>query len=220
MSDTPITTDSKPLTPNRAEQTRQTRERLMAAALQLLTAERSFSQLSLREVSRQAGLAAPSFYHHFPDMTALGLALIDEAGVTLRRMQRDSRSRALKQGADNAIDASLQTFFVYMDEHPALFRLLIREHNTGALPFRKAIDRELDWCVDELTTDVNALLEQEGRHSDARLLAEIAVLITLEAAAAMQDASPTERLSWQQRLHRKLMLVVLGARAMATASGK
>ena len=49
-----------------------TRRAIVAAALHLL-AERSFSGLSLREVTREAGIVPAAFYRHFDSMEALGL---------------------------------------------------------------------------------------------------------------------------------------------------
>ena len=60
----------------------------MDSALDLLSPERVFSSLSLREVTRGAGIAPTSFYRHFDDMNALGLALVAEAGLALRQLLR------------------------------------------------------------------------------------------------------------------------------------
>ena len=53
-----------------------TRRAIVAAALTLLE-EQSFSALSLREVTREAGIAPTAFYRHFESMEALGLVLIE-----------------------------------------------------------------------------------------------------------------------------------------------
>ena len=55
----------------------ETRRSLIVAAFDQLSAERSFSNLSLREVAREAGIAPTSFYRHFRDMEELGLTLVD-----------------------------------------------------------------------------------------------------------------------------------------------
>jgi AcrR family transcriptional regulator len=39
---------------------------------------RSFVSISLREVTREAGVVPTAFYRHFKDMDELGLALVDE----------------------------------------------------------------------------------------------------------------------------------------------
>ena len=74
---------------SREEQKFQTRRTLMRAALTLMTEGSSFGALSLRGVTREAGLAPTAFYRHFKDMEELGLVLVDETFVTLRRLLRD-----------------------------------------------------------------------------------------------------------------------------------
>jgi len=55
----------------RAIQKEKTRRALVNAAFNQLSAEKSFSNLSLREVAREAGIAPTSFYRHFSDMDEL-----------------------------------------------------------------------------------------------------------------------------------------------------
>ena len=69
----------------RAQQKEKTRRALIDAAFNQLSAEKSFSNLSLREVAREAEIAPTSFYRHFKDMDELGLAMVDEAGLVLRQ---------------------------------------------------------------------------------------------------------------------------------------
>ena len=66
----------------------------MAAALRLLE-DRSFAALSLREVTREAGIVPAAFYRHFESMEALGLVLIDESFRRLRDMLRAARAGKL-----------------------------------------------------------------------------------------------------------------------------
>ena len=77
----------------RAIQKEKTRRALIDAAFNQLSAEKSFSNLSLREVAREAGIAPTSFYRHFSDMDELGLEMVDEAGLTLRQLMRQARKR-------------------------------------------------------------------------------------------------------------------------------
>ena len=92
----------------RAQQKEKTRRQLIDAALSQLSAERSFSSLSLREVAKEAGLAPTSFYRHFADMDELGLTLVDEAGLTLRQLMRQARQRIEKGGS--VINISVRTY--------------------------------------------------------------------------------------------------------------
>ena len=75
----------------RQERKQLTRQALLDAALELLE-EQSFSSLSLRQVTRAAGIVPTAFYRHFDDMEELGLVLIDESFRTLRTMIRAARA--------------------------------------------------------------------------------------------------------------------------------
>ena len=74
---------------SRKEQKEKTRQKLMDAARAELASGRSFDTLSLREISKLAGIAPTSFYRHFHDMEGLGLALIEEHGVALVTLMKD-----------------------------------------------------------------------------------------------------------------------------------
>jgi AcrR family transcriptional regulator len=68
---------------------RRTRDRLGEALVELIQ-EKRFDDISVREVSRKAGVGRSTFYAHFPDKEALFLAEIDDG---LRAMA-SSLSRA------------------------------------------------------------------------------------------------------------------------------
>ena len=104
----------------RAVQKEKTRRQLINAALGQLSAERSFSSLSLREVAKEAGLAPTSFYRHFSDMDELGLTLVDEAGLTLRQLMRQARQRIEKGGS--VIRISVLTFMEFIENNDNIFR--------------------------------------------------------------------------------------------------
>ncbi len=92
----------------RAQQKERTRRSLIDAAFRLVTAESSYSNLSLREVAREAGIAPTSFYRHFSDMEELGLTMVDEGGLTLRQLMRQARQRIATGGS--VIRTSVETF--------------------------------------------------------------------------------------------------------------
>ena len=122
---------------SRAEQKSRTRRALMDAALAQLSADRSFGSLSLREVTRQAGLAPTSFYRHFTDLDELGMTLVDEGGVALRQLMRQARRRIVRNGDDgSAIATSIDTFMEYLQGNANLFRLMLRERTGLSEHFR------------------------------------------------------------------------------------
>ena len=86
-------------------------QRLISSVL-----KKVFSNLSLREVSREAGIAPTSFYRHFKDMDELGLSMVDEAGLILRQLMRQARKRIEDGGSVIAI--SVETFFEFIANRP------------------------------------------------------------------------------------------------------
>jgi AcrR family transcriptional regulator len=121
---------------------------LIDAALNQLSSERSFSNLSLREVAKEAGLAPTAFYRHFTDMDELGLTLVDEAGLTLRQLMRQARQRIAKGGS--VIQISVQTFMELIESNGNIFQLLLRERSGTSAAFRAAVTREIRYFTMEL----------------------------------------------------------------------
>ncbi|MBV7388848.1 HTH-type transcriptional repressor FabR [Pasteurellaceae bacterium TAE3-ERU1] len=191
----------------RAQQKEKTRRALIDAAFNQLSAEKSFSNLSLREVAREAGIAPTSFYRHFRDMDELGLTMVDEAGLILRQLMRQARKRIEKGGSVIAI--SVETFFEFIAERPNMFRLLLRESSGTSQAFRTAAAREIKHFVDELVE----YIAQRNDFSDyvAYIQAEGMVTIVFTAGANALDMSAKERLALQERVTLQLKMLARGA---------
>src|ERR1700753_474647 len=121
--------------PSREERKEATRRAIIAAALKLLQ-ERSFSALSLREVTREVGIVPAAFYRHFDSMEALGLVLIDESFRTLRDTLREAR--AGKLDPTRVIESSVEILVGSVAERREHWRLIGRERNSGLV---------VVWCV-------------------------------------------------------------------------
>ena len=74
----------QPVSESRRERKQRTRADLLAGGAAAARRTTSFSSLSLREVTREAGVVPTAFYRHFANMEELGLALVDESFRTLR----------------------------------------------------------------------------------------------------------------------------------------
>ncbi len=192
----------------RAQQKEKTRRQLIEAALNQLSAERSFSSLSLREVAKEAGLAPTSFYRHFSDMDELGLTLVDEAGLTLRQLMRQSRQRIAKGGS--VIQISVQTFMEFIESNGNIFRLLLRERSGTSAAFRAAVSREIRYFTLELCDYL-----QHANKLDAEvsyLQANAAVTIVFSAgsdALDVDDKVELEQLAY--RTIQQLRYIARGA---------
>jgi TetR/AcrR family transcriptional regulator, fatty acid biosynthesis regulator len=195
---------------NRAQQKEKTRRAIIDAAFRLLSQERSYSSLSLREVSREAGIAPTSFYRHFQDMEELGLTLVDEGGVALRQLMRKARQRMLDRG--RVINTSVETFMEFIHNSPHVFRLLLRERSGTSLAFRKAVSRELKYFVVELADYIQHT--QKYPAESAKIQAEAMVILVFNAGAEALDSNLAERKLLTEKAITQLQFVARGAEAL------
>ncbi|EKF75578.1 TetR family transcriptional regulator [Alcanivorax hongdengensis A-11-3] len=130
----------------------QTREALMEAALDLVIKKGPFSSLSLREVTKKAGVVPTAFYRHFPDMSALGLTLLDESFRSLRQMMRQVRQEELP--TERMIRGSMEIYFNYVRDNRAHFLFVAKELYGGTPTMRSAIRREIRLFTSELAMDM------------------------------------------------------------------
>ncbi len=195
----------------RAQQKEKTRRQLIDAALSQLSAERSFSSLSLREVAKEAGLAPTSFYRHFSDMDELGLTLVDEAGLALRQLMRQARLRIAKGGS--VIQISVITFMEFIETNANELRLLLRERSGTSAAFRAAVSREIRYFTVELS---EYLQQANGLEAEiAYLQANAAVTIVFSAGADALDVDKKEREQLTQRTIAQLRFIAKGALLMS-----
>lgn len=191
----------------RAQQKKRTRRSLIDAAFRLVTAERSYSNLSLREVAREAGIAPTSFYRHFSDMEELGLTMVDEGGLTLRQLMRQARQRIETGGS--LIKTSVETFMEFVENNPNIFRVLLRERSGTSAAFRAAVSRELRHFCAELTDYIE--LVSDFSRDEAAIQSEAMVTIVFNAGAEALDLSNEERQALSLRTIMQLRMIAKGA---------
>ncbi|MFC3149611.1 HTH-type transcriptional repressor FabR [Litoribrevibacter euphylliae] len=199
----------------RAEQKEKTRRAIMEAALKQIGQDKAFSNLSLREVAREAGIAPTSFYRHFQDLDELGLALVDEAGVSLRQLMRKARKRIAQNGG-TAIRTSVETFLEFLHSNPNLFRLLLREKAGISSELRQAIQREIEHFVSELTEYLDAQAKMRSqtlfRHD---LVAHAMVTIVFNLGADALDQSKAQKKLIGEEMIMQLRMLMMGSELMS-----
>ena len=132
----------------RDERKQQSRQALLDAALLLSTSGRAFSSMSLREMTRHAGLVPAAFYRHFANMDQLGLELIDQAALHLKGVLHQLGQAYLYQ-PNAKTKVSLDIFFQAVAHHPEPWIFLISERWGGSAALRLAIDREIQFLIDD-----------------------------------------------------------------------
>jgi len=198
----------------KAEQKEKTRRAILDAALKLLSADRSFSSLTLREVAREANIAPTSFYRHFHELEDLGLALVDESGLALRQLLRQARKLILAKGG--VIRSSVETFMEYLEKNPNHFRLIIREKAGGSQRYRAAIKSEVDHFISELENDLVLISRQQNKLiANSRLVAEACVTIVFNLGGQALDIPKNKRPELAENIMLQLRMVMAGAQLLA-----
>ncbi len=202
----------------REEKKLQTRQALIEAALTLMHEGGGFSGLSLREVSRQAGLVPTGFYRHFPDMEALGLDLATEACLSLRRTMREVRLRA--QGGAAVLE-SVKALVAFIREQPLYFEFLARERAGGPPALRHAIHREISGFVGELAEDLSKWpayhrFPSEDLFMLADLVVNTVIHLALDLLAQSYDEDEAELIN---RTAKQLRLIMIGAMSWKPEKG-
>jgi AcrR family transcriptional regulator len=193
----------------REQRKQRTRESIIDAALRLL-ADDSFSGLSLREVTREAGIVPGAFYRHFESMEAFGLVLIDECFASLRDMLRDARGGELD--TEHIIESSMDVLSRSVEDNRPQWRFITRERNSGVSVLRYAIRTEIRLITSELATDL-ARFPQLSRWSteDLNVLASLFVNSMVQIAEALEDTDDAAaRAEIRRTAVKQLRMIVVG----------
>lgn len=98
------------------------RQEILDAAVALLGRAASDDGVTLRDIARQAGIAAPSIYSHFADRAAVIDAVVAESFAELKAV-----AHAAGDGADRPVDrlrALCAAYVRFGREHPGRYRIL------------------------------------------------------------------------------------------------
>ena len=187
----------------REERKQQSRQAIMDAVLQLSSAGRAFSSISLREISRQIGLVPTAFYRHFQDMDALALDLVDQVALHIKGILHQLGQGYLYQ-PDAQTETALTLFFKSVDQRPQQWIFLISERWGGSAVLRQAIAREIDFLIEDLANDLQRVESvQHFQHAeDLHVLANILINLLLNWAMnwiSLGQQFEAEKLQQQQQ---------------------
>jgi AcrR family transcriptional regulator len=190
---------------------------IVNAAVSLLGTHRSVSSLGLREIARAANIAPNSFYRHFRDVDELTVALIDQAGRSLRGIIREARLRLSPERS--AIRTSVEVFMDQLDSEDKYLEILLREMSVGSDAFRHAADRELSHFEDELCEELIRIQTEIGANTYQPALAAKAITrLVFAMGVTAVDASEEQRTEITEQTVIMLRMIMTGAQTLAKQS--
>jgi AcrR family transcriptional regulator len=199
--------------PSRAERKQRTRSRLLEAALRLMSEGRGFTSLGLREITRAAGVVPASFYRHFRDLDELAMALVEETGMTLRRLLREARQVGVPPM--HIIRHSVQIYERYVEQHRLHIMFMAGERWGGSPLIRRAIRYEVQHFTTEMAQDLRELKLLPRLSTPAlQMVCGLVVNTMLNAASDILDLPAGQPLMQQELVEnfvRQLRVIFLGA---------
>ncbi|WP_113863289.1 MULTISPECIES: TetR family transcriptional regulator [Marinobacter] len=191
----------------------ETREKLMGAALALVGKGRHFASLGIREVTRQAGVVPTSFYRHFRNMDDLGLQLVDELGLVLRRMMREARANVLQ--SDKLIEESVAIFVAHAQTNRNFFMFMAQGLAGESRAVQEGIRSEMRFFASELANDLRRLrLMDHLSDADLDLTCDLVVRTVAFSLTDLLSVSPDDDYQVGQirkRTSRFLQMIFVGA---------
>ncbi len=186
----------------------------MEAALSLMHSGRGFGSLSLREVTRLAGVVPTAFYRHFSDMDELGLALVAEVGQTFRATLREVRRNEFELGG--LIEASTRIFLDAVQANHNQFLFLAREQYGGSQAVRQALGELRQLITDDLATDLR-LMNRLPQLDDAALgvLSDLVVKTVFATLPELIDppaANLPPHLQPEAKITQQLRFIMIGGK--------
>jgi AcrR family transcriptional regulator len=206
---------------SRSERKAVTHRSLLNAALTLVGEGRSFSGIALREIARQAGMVPNAFYRHFRNTDELGLELVEEMGITLRRLLREARQVDVAEG--DMVRRSVKVYQNYVKANRLQFLFISSERSGGSRILRLAIRNDVTHFTNEMAQDFRALgLYKDLPTPRLQMVCGLIVMTMLAAATDILDLPADQPIledEMAENFVHQLKIILLGAGAWREWSG-
>jgi AcrR family transcriptional regulator len=198
-----------------------TRASLLQAALTLMGEGRNFTSLGLREIAREAGVTPNAFYRHFRNTDELGLVLVEEVGITLRRLLREARTMDVAPG--DVLRRSVSVYQNYVKLNRPQFMFIASERSGGSRILRLAIRNDITHFTNEMAQDLRMRgLYAQLPTASLQMVCSMLVMTMLGAATDILDLPPEQPLLEAEMLENfvhQLKIILSGAARLNASLG-
>ncbi len=167
----------------KSQQRLRTHRALMLAVIKLMGDDRSFSSISLREVTREAGVVPATFYRHFNEMEDLAVELVEYCFRPLENLVMGVRMRKLT--ARQLVYESIGTFIRFARRHRLYFLFIIRERLGGRVKVRTRIKEQIHKTALTLSHDLQGL--PEWKNIPAAITEDVSLMIMDQLLIMLDD---------------------------------
>lgn len=131
------------------------KQKLIDAALKLSAEKRSFANIGLRELAREAELNPNTFYRHFDSLDDLGICMIEDIGDVLSSALREVRRQKFDPLRVN--EQSLELFFNFVLQYQDSLVVAACERYSTSPTVRQALEGRLEKFAEEIADDVSKM---------------------------------------------------------------
>ncbi|MFI2558926.1 TetR/AcrR family transcriptional regulator [Nocardia farcinica] len=167
------------------------RERILTKAVELF-ADSGYDAVAIEDIGRQAGIAAPTVYHHFPSKQDILLAALKRGDEWLRR----DLHQALRGSADarQALERLVNSYIDFAVDHPDHIEIGVSEARHLEPPYRDQIKQtQRDYIQEWVALMLHSGSAVAGGHAAARTHAITAVVN--ETARTSEGPIPAHRIA-------------------------
>ena len=154
-----------------------------------------------------------AFYRHFRSTDDLGLGLVEEVGITLRRLLREARQADV--ALDDMVRRSVGVYHQYVLNNRLLFLFISSERSGGSRILRLAIRNDVSHFTNEMAQDFRRLgIYKDLSTSSLQMICGLIVTTMLAAAPEILDLPPDQPLleaEMTENFVQQLQVVLLGA---------
>jgi TetR/AcrR family transcriptional regulator, fatty acid biosynthesis regulator len=197
----------------KSQQRLKTHRALMVAAIKLMSDDRSFSSISLREVTREAGVVPATFYRHFNEMEDLAVELVDYCFRPMGNLITGVRSRRLT--ARQLVYESVGTFVRFARRHRLYFLFLTKERLGGRARVRARIRDQLNDMALISGYDLIGLPEWQGVPLEiAQMVARMIIdqmMLSLDEVLDLPPGQSPDEIKLIAHARKKVWILLRGA---------
>jgi AcrR family transcriptional regulator len=154
-----------------------------------------------------------AFYRHFRNTDELGLGLVEEMGITLRRLLREERQ--VQVSPKERLRRSVAVYQEYVKSNRLQFMFISSERSGGSRILRLAIRNDVTHFTNEMAQDFRTLgVYPDVSTASLQMICGLIVMTMLAAATDILDLPPDQPLLEAEMLENfvgRLQLVLLGA---------